>query len=72
MHRPAEQQPSLQVLPGQQASPRAPQRAHTAVAPVPLQASPVWHCGLAPPTGQQSSPGPPHEAQVLPMHINLS
>lgn len=70
--RPAEQQPSLQVLPGQQASPRAPQRAHTAVLPVPLHACPAWHWGLVPPAGQQTSPGPPHDVQVLPKHINLS
>jgi hypothetical protein len=72
MHRPFEQQPSLQMLLAQQISPRLPHLAH-APSPVALvHAYPAAQRLAVPVTGQQGSPAFPQEAQVPPLHSSPS
>jgi hypothetical protein len=72
MHRPAEQQPSLQVFPAQQVSPRLPHLAQTPSALALVHAVPAWQAGAAPPAGQQAWPEPPQAVQVLLLQSKLS
>jgi hypothetical protein len=67
-HLPPEQQPSLQVLPAQQMSPRVPQRAHTPSLPALVQARPALHWSATLLPGQQIWPESPQGVQLLFLH----
>jgi len=71
-HLPPEQQPSVQVFPAQQVSPRLPHLAHTPSAPVLVHAVPAWHGAALPLAGQQVWPEPPHAVQVPLLQSKLS
>jgi hypothetical protein len=72
MHRPLEQQPSLQLLPVQQMSPRLPHLAHEPSPVALVHAYPVAQRLALPPAGQQGSPAFPQDEQVLPLHRSPS